>query len=95
MWKQQIAKMKAQLESLHSTILAMEVQLLDSSFIAKSANFANFVMNWLVRLVDPKGQHPVQTISLDGLPEQTPVVFSMLPEFLVEDVTEFYFSISR
>jgi ubiquitin conjugation factor E4 B len=94
-FQQQVDRMKAQTEAFHSRIFAAEVQLLDPAFIAKTSNFCSFVMSWLVRLVDPRGKHPVQEISLDSLPEQTPVAFKMLPEYFIEDVTEFYFFISR
>ena len=94
-YKQQVERMKAEKEAFQARILASEVQLCDPGFIAKAANFSSFVMTWLVRLVDPKKQHPHQEISLDNLPEKTPLAFSMLPEYIVEDVTEFYFFISR
>lgn len=94
-YKQQVERMKAQTEAFQGRILASEVQLCDPGFIAKAANFSSFVMSWLVRLVDPKKQHPHQEISLDNLPETTPLAFSMLPEYIVEDVTELYFFVSR
>lgn len=94
-YRGQVERMKKEVDAFHSRILASEVQLLDTGYIAKCATFASFVMTWLVRLVDPKGKHPQTTISLEGLPEETPLAFKMLPEYLVEDVTEFYFFVSR
>ena len=94
-YRGQIERTKKEVDAWHSRILSSEVQILDTGFIAKCANFANFTMTWLVRLVDPKGQYPRQQISLDNLPAETPVAFRMLPEYLVEDVTELYFFISR
>lgn len=94
-FQQQVARLKASTEGFHSRVYAAEVQLLDPGFIAKTSNFCSFVMSWLVRLVDPKGKHPLQEISLSDLPESTPVAFKMLPEYFIEDVTEFYFFVSR
>lgn len=36
----------------------MEVQLLDPEYLTRCVGFINLVMAWLVRLVDPKQQHP-------------------------------------
>jgi ubiquitin conjugation factor E4 B len=94
-YRGQVDRMKKELDAFQSRIHASEVQLLDPGFISKCANFASFVMTWLVRLVDPKGKHPQTTIDLDTLSSETPLAFKMLPEYIVEDVTEFYFFISR
>ncbi|GJN94371.1 hypothetical protein Rhopal_007450-T1 [Rhodotorula paludigena] len=83
-----IDRYKKKIEQWRSFLLAYEVQLLDPDYLAKVASFANLVMAWLVRLVDPKKQHPHVKISLP-LPDATPEVFRMLPEFLIEDITEF------
>ncbi|GAA5912015.1 hypothetical protein JCM5296_007322 [Sporobolomyces johnsonii] len=84
-----IDKYKKKIEQWRSYHLAYEVQLLDPEYLAKCASFCNLVMAWLVRLVDPKKQHPHTRISLTNLPNETPEAFRMLPEFLIEDITEF------
>ena len=94
-YKQQVERQKAELEAWRSRVHAAEVQILDPGFIQRVSTYTNFVMTWLVRLVDPKGSHPSREISLDNLPEKTPLAFSMLPEYIVEDVTEFYLFVSR
>jgi len=94
-YRQQLERHKAEVEAYHARIIASEVQLCDPGFIARAANFSSFVMTWLVRQVDPRGQHPMKEVELESLPAKTPLAFSMLPEYIVEDVTEFYFFISR
>ncbi|TNY19299.1 ubiquitin elongating factor core-domain-containing protein [Rhodotorula diobovata] len=79
---------KKKIEQWRAHLLAYEVQLLDPEYLAKCANFGSLVMAWLVRLVDPLKGHPQTRISLP-LPDETPEVFRMLPEFLIEDITEF------
>ncbi|GAA5900931.1 hypothetical protein JCM8208_007568 [Rhodotorula glutinis] len=78
---------KKKIEQWRAHLLAYEVQLLDPEYLAKCANFGSLVMAWLVRLVDPLKRHPQTRISLP-LPDETPDVFRMLPEFLIEDITE-------
>lgn len=46
------------IDQWRSQHLAYEVQLLDPEYLAKCSSFSNLVMAWLVRLVDPKKQHP-------------------------------------
>lgn len=41
-----------------SELHAYEVQLLDPEYLTRVVGFINLVMAWLVRLVDPKKQHP-------------------------------------
>ncbi|GAA5972811.1 hypothetical protein JCM11641_003951 [Rhodosporidiobolus odoratus] len=84
----ELERYKKKLESYRSYLLAFEVQLLDPEYLSKCVQFGNLMMSWLVRLVDPKGQHPQTRISLP-LPETTPDAFRFLPEFLIEDITEF------
>lgn len=50
--------MQKKMEMFRSQLLAYEVQLLDPEYLAKCSGFSNLVMAWLVRLVDPKKQHP-------------------------------------
>ncbi|GAA5833631.1 hypothetical protein JCM3766R1_002595 [Sporobolomyces carnicolor] len=83
-----IDRYKKKIEQWKSHLLCYEVQLLDPEYLAKCIGYTNLMMAWLVRLVDPKGKHPHQKIEFP-LPNKTPDVFRMLPEFLIEDITEF------
>ncbi|KAI5478750.1 ubiquitin conjugation factor E4 B [Pseudohyphozyma bogoriensis] len=90
----QIDRYKKKMETYNSHLHAYEVQLLDPEYLAKCVGFVNLVMAWLVRLVDPKKTHPDPQISFP-LPEETPVLFRFLPEYLIEDVTEFLSFVSK
>ncbi|GAA6010598.1 hypothetical protein JCM11491_002989 [Sporobolomyces phaffii] len=83
-----IDRYKKKIEQWKSHLLCYEVQLLDPEYLAKCIGYTNLMMSWLVRLVDPKGKHPHQKIEFP-LPNETPEIFRMLPEFLIEDITEF------
>ncbi|KAK4705710.1 ubiquitin conjugation factor E4 B, partial [Phenoliferia sp. Uapishka_3] len=83
-----IERYKKEMELRKSKLHAFEVQILDPEYLARCLGFINLVMAWLVRLVDPKKMHPKIAISLP-LPEETPEAFRMLPEYLIEDITEF------
>lgn len=50
--------MQATLNSYESMKHAMEVQLLDPEYLTRTIGFVNLVMAWLVRMADPKQQHP-------------------------------------
>ncbi|KAI8580706.1 hypothetical protein K450DRAFT_235570 [Umbelopsis ramanniana AG] len=80
---------KNKLTSMESNKLAMEAMVLDKDFLSHTMRFYNFVMSWMVRLVDPKGKHPWETVSLP-LPKDVPVPFSMLPEWIVQDIVDFF-----
>ncbi|GAA5820843.1 hypothetical protein JCM11251_001840 [Rhodosporidiobolus azoricus] len=86
--REAIERYKRKIEHYRSYLLAYEVQLLDPTYLQKTAQFANLMMAWLIRLVDPKGKHPAQRVTLP-LPDETPDTFRFLPEFLIEDITEF------
>lgn len=74
--------------------LAYETMILDPSFLAEAIRFYDLVMAWLVRIVDPKHKHPWETVHLP-LPEQVPENFAMLPEWIIEDIVEFYIFIGK
>ncbi|KAH8550974.1 ubiquitin elongating factor core-domain-containing protein [Umbelopsis sp. PMI_123] len=80
---------KNKLTSMESNKLAMEAMVLDSEFLSHIMRFYNFVMSWMVRLVDPKGKHPWETVSLP-LPKDVPEQFAMLPEWIVQDIVDFF-----
>lgn len=74
---------------MESNKLAMEAMVLDKDFLSHIMRFYNFVMSWMVRLVDPKGKHPWETVDLP-LPQDVPEPFSMLPEWIVQDIVDFF-----
>ncbi|CAG8504078.1 13438_t:CDS:10, partial [Ambispora leptoticha] len=89
-----LERMKKQLEKMMSHKLAYEAQVLDQYLLSQSLQFYNLLMTWIVRIVDPKGKHPHEMIQLP-LPPTPPQQFAMLPEYFIEDITEFFLFISR
>lgn len=83
----QIDKYKKRMNKEKSLLHSFEVQLLDPAYIQKCVGFANLVMAWLVRLVDPKHAHPQTKVTLP-MAGETPNNFRMLPEYIIEDITE-------
>ncbi|KAM0754000.1 hypothetical protein T439DRAFT_298470 [Meredithblackwellia eburnea MCA 4105] len=83
-----IDRVKKKRELYSSHLHAYEVQLFDTEYLSRCVSFGNLVMAWLVRMVDPKNQHPKVAITLP-LPEETPIAFRMLPEYIIEDITNF------
>jgi len=57
-------------------------------------SFTNFVSTWSIRIVDPKHAHPSPTVELP-LPEAVPTLFKTLPEFILEDVIDYYIFVIR
>jgi ubiquitin conjugation factor E4 B len=94
MAKAQLEQTKRKVDLYLGIIFSYEVQLLDPAFIEKLHYFCSFSMAWLLRVVDPKGQHPQKPIELP-LPEEVPERFAMLPEYLVEDIVTFYENVSK
>ncbi|KAH9819920.1 ubiquitin elongating factor core-domain-containing protein [Melampsora americana] len=92
--KATIEKFELELSSREAKLTAYEVQMCDPEFLTKCNSFCSFVMTWCVRMVDPTHQHPKVPIKLP-LPQDCPLAFRMLPEYVLEDVIEFYSFISR
>jgi ubiquitin conjugation factor E4 B len=59
----QCAHGQGDIDTLHASIHAYDTQLLDPAFTRLNVTFCGFVMTWMLRLVDPKHQHPQTTIS--------------------------------
>ncbi|KAH7885208.1 ubiquitin elongating factor core-domain-containing protein [Phlebopus sp. FC_14] len=87
-------QMKGEMAKLQSHQLAFRVQLLDPDLIFRYIGFTNFVSTWLIRRVDPKGSHPTPTAQLP-LPTDVPMSFRVLPEYILEDVVEYFLFIVR
>ncbi|CAH7685783.1 ubiquitin elongating factor core-domain-containing protein [Phakopsora pachyrhizi] len=92
--KSSLEKFKKEINKLEAELVAYEVQMCDPEFLTKCNSFCSFVMTWCVRMVDPLQKHPQVQIKLP-LPRDCPIEFKMLPEYVLEDVIEFYSFISR
>lgn len=90
----QIEQMKKAKNAREAQVLAIQTHLLDPNFVHWQSSYTNFLMTWLVRIVDPKGQHPRVPIEMP-LPEETNQAFNMLPEWLFEDAIGFFNFLSR
>ncbi|OCH84192.1 ubiquitin conjugation factor E4 [Obba rivulosa] len=66
-----------------------QVQLADPELVFRSISFVNFVSTWIIRLADPKHTHPNPPVELP-LPKEVPVEFSVLPEYLLEDIANYH-----
>ncbi|CAG8708529.1 9385_t:CDS:10, partial [Acaulospora morrowiae] len=89
-----LKRYKLQLDKGTSHKIAYDTQLLDNTALSHSLQFYNLVINWILRIVDPIGKHPAQQIRLP-LPKTPPEAFTMLPEYIIEDIAEFFLFISR
>lgn len=73
---------------LHRDRLCLETQLHDETFTLPMLEFYVFVCAWLLHLADPEDR---------GLPlaKEVPAAFGSVPEYVVEDVAEFFTFISN
>jgi len=89
-----IKRYEVQLEKMATYRFSMESQILDPIILGHSFQFYNLVMVWLLRLVDPAHAYPRSPIKLP-LPEQAPENFAVLPEYIIEDIVEFFLFVLR
>ena len=82
------------LSTLHASLHAYDTQLLEPTFVRLNINFTTFLMTWLLRLVDPTHRYPSAPLELP-LPADAPVQFRMLPEYIIDNVTEYLDFLSR
>ncbi|CAE6512214.1 unnamed protein product [Rhizoctonia solani] len=75
-------------------LLTYEVQIQDSELTQRNLAFTNFMMAWVLRMVDPMHQYPSKPMTLP-LPEQVPDDFRMLPEYFIEDVVDYYIHVMK
>ncbi|KAI8149698.1 ubiquitin elongating factor core-domain-containing protein [Fennellomyces sp. T-0311] len=87
-------RMKARLEAMASHKYAYESMLMDTEYLSQSMRFFNLVMSWLIRMVDPTKQHPWKAVKLP-LPEDVPETFAMQPEWIIEDIVEFFIFLGK
>lgn len=79
---------KLELDKLRSHMHAYQAALLDPELVFASINFMTFLSTWLIRQVDPKKSHPKPVVQLP-LPEEVPMAFRILPEYIIEDIADF------
>ncbi|KAF9644135.1 hypothetical protein BDM02DRAFT_3272627 [Thelephora ganbajun] len=85
---------KHELAKVKSTSYSFTVQLLDPEHVFRSMAFTTFISTWVVRFVDPKKKHPNPLVELP-LPRDVPIHFRVLPEFVLEDVIDYFLFIVR
>ncbi|KAI8381300.1 ubiquitin elongating factor core-domain-containing protein [Radiomyces spectabilis] len=87
-------RLKAKLDLMTTHKLALESMLMDPQLLTHIMRFYNLVMAWLIRMVDPNGRHPWEMVKLP-LSKDIPEAFAMLPEWIVEDITEFFIFVGK
>ncbi|KAJ2083961.1 Ubiquitin conjugation factor E4 [Coemansia sp. RSA 988] len=83
---------KDQLQMMRREKCALDAQALDSRRLINTMVFYRFVMCFLLRQVDSRGEFPYQPFVMPGESSETQLPaekWRMLPEFLIEDVIEF------
>ncbi|KAG7088410.1 hypothetical protein E1B28_012407 [Marasmius oreades] len=83
-----INAVKLEQNKIRAAQLAYEAQLLDPELVYRSISFTNFLSTWLIRQVDLKKTHPNPPAQLP-LPQEVPMSFRVLPEFILEDIVEY------
>ncbi|KAF9327784.1 hypothetical protein BGZ91_001308 [Linnemannia elongata] len=89
-----IKRYEAQLDKMITFRLSLESQILDPIILGHSFQFYNLVMVWLLRLVDPAQAYPRSPIKLP-LPARPSDDFAILPEYIFEDIVEFFIFVLR
>ncbi|KAK0221612.1 ubiquitin elongating factor core-domain-containing protein [Armillaria fumosa] len=84
-----INAVKAEIAKIRASEFAYQAQLLDPELVIRTIGFTNFLSTWLVRQADPKKSHPNPQIELP-LPQDVPMSFRVLPEYIVEDIVEYF-----
>ncbi|KAG0374728.1 hypothetical protein BGX24_010026 [Mortierella sp. AD032] len=89
-----IQRYETQLDKMTTFRLSLESQILDPIILGHSFQFYNLVMVWLLRLVDPDQGYPRSPIKLP-LPARPSDDFAILPEYIIEDIVEFFIFVLR
>ncbi|PBK97395.1 hypothetical protein ARMGADRAFT_987069 [Armillaria gallica] len=84
-----INAVKIEIAKIRASEFAYQAQLLDPELVIRTLGFTNFLSTWLVRQADPKKTHPNPQIELP-LPKEVPMSFRVLPEYIVEDIVEYF-----
>ncbi|KAI7817553.1 ubiquitin elongating factor core-domain-containing protein [Gamsiella multidivaricata] len=89
-----VKRYETQLEKMLTFRLSLESQIMDPLILSHSFQFYNLVMAWLLRIVDPAHAYPRNPIKLP-LPEKPAADFAILPEYIVEDIVEYFLFVLR
>jgi ubiquitin conjugation factor E4 B len=57
---------QAQLDAMFSQKIAFDVELMDNALLSHTLQFYNLVITWLLRMVDPRREHPSKTIRYES-----------------------------
>ncbi|KAI9339915.1 ubiquitin elongating factor core-domain-containing protein [Obelidium mucronatum] len=103
-----LKRYQTQMDIWISHRLVMTTSLLDKVTVDQIMRFYNLVMMWMIRVILVGSGKPVegiqwaqiargnyQGVSLIPFPEQVPALFATLPEWIFEDVVEFYLFVCR
>jgi ubiquitin conjugation factor E4 B len=89
-----LERTKVQIEEAAALEATMDAVLWDRVAQEISLEFLGFVANWLLRVADPAHVHPMTMISLP-LPEDVPIEWRTLPQFLFEIITDHLLYVMR
>ncbi|KAG5438977.1 hypothetical protein PCANB_002307 [Pneumocystis canis] len=83
-----------QINKTKSHCYCFDTMLLDDVLQSKSFSFLCMLASWLLRLVDPKHQHPQNIITLP-LPQDPNDHIRNLPEYFIEGIADFFLYTSK
>ncbi|KAI9465596.1 ubiquitin elongating factor core-domain-containing protein [Lactarius psammicola] len=89
-----IKQMKDEIDRIQAAQMAGITQLYDPEFLFRNNTFTAFVATWLIRYADPRKAHPKPVVELP-LPKEVPLGFRVLPEYVLEDVIDYFFFVVR
>ncbi|KAI8604217.1 ubiquitin elongating factor core-domain-containing protein [Dissophora ornata] len=89
-----IKRYETRLETMLTFRLSLESQIMDPIILNHSFQFYNLAMAWLLRMVDPAQSYPRSPIKLP-LPEKPADNFAVLPEYIIEDIVEYFLFVLR
>jgi ubiquitin conjugation factor E4 B len=82
-----LERTRKQIEEAEGLEAAMDAVLWDRVAQEKSLDFLGFVASFLVRVADPRHEHPQRRVELP-LPAEVPIEWRVLPQFLFEIITD-------
>ncbi|KAF7298968.1 U-box domain-containing protein [Mycena indigotica] len=83
-----VTRVKTEIAKIRMQQLSYEAQLLDPELVFRSITFTNFLSTWLIRQAEPNQRHPNPPVQLP-LPQEVPMAFRVLPEYIVEDIVDY------
>ncbi|CAK5270237.1 unnamed protein product [Mycena citricolor] len=89
-----INTVKAEMTKVRVLQITYETQLLEPELVFRSIGFTNFLSTWLIRQADPRKKHPSPTVQIP-LPQEVPMDFRVLPEYIVEDIVEYLYFVTQ